>query len=602
MGMRSRSHIVRILSLITILPLILFSSAAHGKPEIGMPVNYDSVKETISRLIKKEMRKNDVAGLSIALVDDQQVVWAQGFGYADEQREIPATPDTVYRIGSLTKLFTVSAAMQLAEQGRLNIDQPLKNYLPEFSILSRFNGAGPITLRHLMTHHAGLPSNLQKGMWSRKPEPFENVVNALKDEYAAYPPGYIFSYSNVGMTLLGHVVERVSGRDYDSYIRESLFQPMNMTRTGFSSSQKTDGLVSKGYHKGKEMEDPLVRDVPAGGMQSTVLDLSRFMQMMFSRGRSNGHQILKPGTLEEMLRPQNADVPLDLGLHIGLGWMLSGLGNIDIQNAGTVAHHAGATLMFHSQMIVLPEHKLGVVVLANSSTASRVVGKTAVRALILALEAKAGIKQPAQTTSAESDVPLTREVLQDGEGLYASILGVVEIKAKVDHFHVKFMNRTLQLEPLADGRFCVKYRLFGLFPLSLGELDNYEISRTAVAGREILTASTKGRELLIAEKIRPVPVPEAWSNRAGEYRISNLGDDFPLMEEIRLRYDDGLLFIECAVPLFFKGTVRFPLKPVSDTEAIIAGLGRGLGETITAVTINGNEALVYSGYHLTKLR
>jgi hypothetical protein len=322
--------------------------------------------------------------------------------------------------------------------------------------------------------------------------------------------------------------------------------------------------------------------------------------MVFAQGRSNHAQILKPETLAQMLRSHNDKVPLDLGLRAGLGWMLSGLGDIDIQDAGIVAHHAGATLVFRSQMILLPEHRLGVVVLANSATAMRTVNKAAVQALTLALEAKTGIKQPVGKRSAERDMPLSREMRSEYAGQYASMVGLAVIKPKSDHFHTRVMNRTLRLVPLTNGRFGVKYRFLGLFPISLGELDFFELSYARIAGHEILTAGTRGRDLLIAEKIHAVPVPETWLKRVGEYRIDNRGDDFLLIEDIHLRYEDGLLLAECAVPLFFKGRVRFPLKPVSDTEAVIAGLGRGLGETIRVIQVKGREALRYSGYALVK--
>jgi len=584
----------------TVFSLMVPSSTAHGKPDNAAPVNYEPAKTAVSLLIKKEMKKNDVTGLSIALVDDQQVVWAEGFGYADEEKELPATPETIYRIGSLTGLFTATAAMQLAEQGKLDIDQPLQTYLPEFSIRSRFNNSGPITIRSLLTHHSGLPSNILKGMWNSKPEPYTNVVSLIREEYVAYPPDSIFSYSSVGTTLVGHVVERVSGRSYVSYINESLLQPLGMAHTGFVPAQKQNGQLSRGYHKGKDMDDPSLRDIPAGGMQSTVLDLGRFMQMIIAQGRSNGNQVLKSDTLANMLKPQNTHIPFDLGLRVGLEWTLSGLGEIDIQNAGTVAHHAGATLLSHSQIIVLPKHALGVIVLSNSSTSSRVVNKAAVRAITLALEAKAGIKQPQQNKPVEVEAPLPQDVLREYAGRYASLAGLAEIKPKSDHLHAELMNRTFQLTPCVDGGYSVKYRLFGLFQFSLGELDYYEFSRDMVAGHEILKASTKGRDFLIAEKIAPTPIPESWKKRAGEYRIANLGDDVPLLEDIHLRFEDGMLLAEYAVPFFIKGKVRYPLRPISDTEAIIAGLGRGMGETIRVVQVNGGEALRYSGYVLVK--
>ena len=142
------------------------------KPEATALGDYEYTKQYMSWLIKKEMKRNNITGLSIALVDGQKVVWSAGFGYADKVNNIPATSQTVYGAGSISKLFTATATMQLAEQGKIDIDKPLQTCLPRFSIKTRFPDAGPITPRNIMTHHSGLPSDLRKGMWSKKPEPF----------------------------------------------------------------------------------------------------------------------------------------------------------------------------------------------------------------------------------------------------------------------------------------------------------------------------------------------------------------------------------------------------------------------------------------------
>lgn len=600
MGSHFQSNIVALfLGVILSFSITSFADAGE-KADVVLQINYDAVKETVSQIIWKEMRKNDVTGLSIALVDGQRVVWAQGFGYADERKDIAATPETVYRIGSLTKVFTALAIMQLAEQGKLGIDEPLKTYLPEFSIHSRFNDEVPITLRDLMTHHSGLPSDFQKGMWSKKPDSFTTVVNLIKDEYTAYPPGFIFSYSNIGYDLLGHVVERVSGQDYSLYVQSALLQPLGMRHSGFTPPAVT-WLLSAGYDKGTETDDPPLRDIPALGMYSTVLDMSRFMEMLFTNGILNNRQVITPATLMEIFKSQNSNIPLDLGLRVGLGWLLGGLGDVDILNAGPVAHHAGATLMFRSQIIMLPRHKLGVVVMANSSTGGRVVSRIAVQAVVTALEVKTGIKQTLLEKPEEVDVELSSEVKQAYSGDYASIVGIAEIIPRSDRFVVEALNRTFQLVPHANGKFGVKYVLLGLFPFSLAALDSYEISHVRIASHEILRASTKGSDLLIAEKIQPLPVPAAWQRRVGRYKIENVGDDVPLLSKFAIRFDNGLLLAECTMPFFLKSAVRYPLKTISDTEVILAGLGgRSMGETIRVVTVNEKEKLVYSGYLLGK--
>jgi len=149
--------------------LLLGCASPVQRPEAIVRGDYGAVREYATRLIEDEMRREGVAGLSIALVDDQKVVWAEGFGFADREGQERATPDTIYRVGSITKLFTATAVMQLAEAGKLAIDQPVSAVLPGFSMRSRFDGAGPVTPRLLMTHHSGLPTDILQGFTQAHP-------------------------------------------------------------------------------------------------------------------------------------------------------------------------------------------------------------------------------------------------------------------------------------------------------------------------------------------------------------------------------------------------------------------------------------------------
>jgi hypothetical protein len=303
-----------------------------------------------------------------------------------------------------------------------------------------------------------------------------------------------------------------------------------------------------------------------------------------------------------MLRPQNAEVPLDLDFRVGLGWMLGGLGDVDLRDSGPVAYHAGATPLFHGQMIVLPERSLGVVVLANSDMSGPVVRKVAAEALKLAFEAKTGRRLSEREKTEGEEGSLSAEALQRYEGWYATLAGAVNVRKSSGGLRADVMNRTVRLIPRADGSLRLQYRFLGLFPVRIDALDGFVVTRTDVAGREILAARRHGRAFPIGERIWPAPVPAAWLGRTGEYEIENPGGDAILPEKVRLRADGGFLFVDFAIPHFFPGTATFAIAPVSDDEAVIRGIGRNMGETVRVVTVNGEERFSYSGYLLRKKR
>jgi CubicO group peptidase (beta-lactamase class C family) len=577
-------------------------SMAPLKPATFARNDYGYAKEYIRWLAHKEMSRNDVTGLSIVLIDDQEIVWAEGFGMADKEKQILASPETIYRVGSISKLFTATAAMQLAEQGKLDIDKPLQTYLPDFSIKRRFPDRTPITPRTLMTHHSGLPSNYDKGMWAKQPEPFANLVTYLRDEHAVLPPNTVFAYSNLGVTLLGLAEERISGRDFASFMRASLLEPMGMAHSSFATEPDTSFVAASAYSNGNKAREPGLRDVPAGGLNSTVLDLSRLVRMVFADGISNGKRIISHESLAEMMRPQNSTIPLDLDFHIGLGWMLGGLGDIDIKNAGPVVHHSGATLYHRGTLVMLPDKKLGVVVLSNSSTAGQVISKLAAETLKLALEAKTGITQPERQRVERMDGKHTipENVLKSYEGRYATFAGIVPVTPKSDYLLADLNGKPLRLVPGADGWLSLKYRLFGLFPISLGDLDYVAVTKDTINGYEIIKMRLDNRELLMGQRIRPAPLSPAMQARVGEYEMINRGNDATMFDRILLKNDNGLLVVEYSIPLFSDEKLSFALQPLSDNEAVICGLGTGTGETLRIAMFEGKEVILFSGYKFRK--
>jgi len=556
---------------------------------------YPATRAQISRLIREEMEKNGVVGLSIALVDDQTVAWAEGFGYADETRHIPASPQTVYRAGSIAKLFTTLAILRLEEQGKVDIDQGLGAFLPQFSVKSRFSAADPVTPRNIMTHHSGLPCDLSKGMWSGME--LTEVTQRLKEEYLAYPPDYVFAYSNLGYTLLGHMVQEVSSRDFVTHMDESVLRPMGMYHSSFALKPHMAPYLAKGYHNGREGRLLPMRDLPAVALYSNVLDLGRFVKTVFAGGQAGRHQVLSTASLEEMWTPQNTDVSLDFDFRIGLGWFLEGRNEGAV---GPVALHGGTTLLFNSQLIILPRHKLGVAVLSNTSQTRYPVAKIADTALKLALKEKTGITPPALASTPEPMPPGTGTTRTPAGGQYATDLGLIEITTKVGQICACNIGANLDVAPLPNGWFQTKKPLLTSLPPGYEALDGMEFTQKDVDGQRVLVMRGKDKEFLLGARVPPRPIPRAWQRRIGRYRVINEDPHFPV-EEMRLETRDGLLYLHYRMPLLSHRGIAVPLAAISDTEAITVGLGRTRGETVRIIQSAGDERLVYSGYHARRI-
>ena len=586
-----------------IVAIALTTGCAHAPvaPPRVTTGDHRSTIQYLTELIRYEMDRNSVTGLSIALVDDQRVVWAEGFGYADKDKGIAATEDTLYRVGSVSKLITDTAAMQLAEQGRLGLDEPVARYVPGFTVRSRFPGTGAITARNLMTHHSGLARDLASTA-GQETQPLADVVERIKDSDAAYPPDLVFSYSNVGLALLGLAVQDIAGAPFAEHMRASLLEPLGMTRSSFDPGPSPLPQMSRGYKSGTVAHETWMHDVPAGGLNSSVADLSRFLEMVFAAGRSGERQVLKPESLSQMLSPQNTASPLDLDFRIGLGWFLDWSST---RSGGLLASHGGDLGEFHSDLVVLPEHKIGVVVLANSGSAA-VVSRIATEALKLALEVKTGIRAPdpvehAKVRRATRSMPTA--VQQEFVGDYTTMMGLAHVFTRGGGLHVRFRGHELDLTPRTDGTFGLDYVWLGLIHVNLGPLGDIGMSRRTVGGREVIIATVGDKQILAGERLTRLGNLEPWRRRLGAYRPVNQNLAGPFIAKIQLSEAYGELFAEIswADDWGTLGSNRVAFMPVSDDEAVQSGPLAGVGEVLRAVAVDGEDRLRFAGVLLQRV-
>ncbi|MCP4195640.1 MAG: beta-lactamase family protein, partial [Proteobacteria bacterium] len=333
--------------------------------------------QEMTEFINAQMSQNDIKGLSIAVVYGDQAVFVKGFGEADQG--VPVDANTTFRLGSVAKVFTGMAAMQLVEQGLIDLDAPLTDYLPEFSVRYHVPVTTPITIRHLMTHQSGLPAGKAKDVYSATPvEHFRELLAYTKDQYAAYPPEYMSSYSNLAVNLLGIVIERVSGQPFESYMQERMFAPLTMS-SSYSGYPAAGSEVARPYgvpfdamnlNSGNTYHDVLyISDTPSADIWSSAADMSLFLRMLLAGGHLGDREIVAEDTLKRMFEVQNSQLPLDFassgGQRWGLSWILYPLQD----PGGMMIGHGGTTGFYHAFLNFVPAYDVGVLVCSNTAHA-----------------------------------------------------------------------------------------------------------------------------------------------------------------------------------------------------------------------------------------
>lgn len=388
---------------------VLLACGGDGKAGPGtlVPEVYREAVAALEGFIQREVESKGIPALSVALVDDQEIVWARGFGEARPGEGIGASPETVYRVGSVSKLFTDMTVMQLVEAGEVELDTPVTDYLPEFSPRNPFGV--PITLRQLMSHRAGLVREPPLGNYFEDTEPtLTATVASLNDTELVHAPGERTKYSNAGIAVVGLVLERLSGKPFVQVLEEEVLRPAGMSRSAFFPREDLLPDLAGAYmwtYDGREFPAPTFQlgMSPAGSLYSTVTDMGRFLSLLFA----GGPPLLSTETLEQMWTPQYAE-PGTAGGY-GLGFRVS-----DFEGTRKVGH-AGAIYGFATELSALPEEKLGVVVVVTMDGANAVSERVADFALRLMRAARAG-----------SPLPLPLETNRLPEGLSARLEGRYE--------------------------------------------------------------------------------------------------------------------------------------------------------------------------------
>ncbi|MEL7530398.1 MAG: serine hydrolase domain-containing protein, partial [Bacteroidota bacterium] len=544
--------------------------------------------------ITKQMKKQNIQGMSIALVDDQEILWSEGFGFANVAEGKKADENTLYRVGSISKVFTAMAIMQLVEQGKLDLDAPVSTYIPEFAPKSHHPDPTPITTRHILTHQSGLPSDIMKNFFMNGGVKFNAIVDLLNEEYVCEEPNTIWSYSNAGFSLLGVIIERVSGEDFFAYTQQHLFKPMEMPNAYFKLREDMKAMYAMGYiGKGEAYDEPVLRDAPAGLMHANVAEMAHFMQMLNNGGKYKEQQILQAETLAQMLQVQEGAGEIDYDLKMGLCFFR--FDRTDYDFAGGFAGHGGDTRAYHAQFAWLPEQKLSLVILTNSEEGGNLAASLKTKILLEALKIRKELAPPeAEETEEEAPKikakPKEDSFLAEQAGYYALGFYPIKLSYKKGRLYGNVQGTKAEIIPNNQGSYTPRFKLG---PIPITQKDRW-LSFEEVTGLPIIKGEMTNREGVFAYKIEPNEITETWSNRYGSYLLvdkPSSEDAYNFLVKFELTEKDGLLYLTSKEHEGEGETMNLGINPISDEQARVYGFGRNCGGTIFAYERDGKSYL-----------
>ena len=394
------------------LSLAAFAPASAAAEQPALPRTVADAEAGLAALVESGVVSSAIAGLT----DLHGTVWTGSAGVVDADGTTPS-PTTRYGIGSISKMLATTAIMQLVDQGKVGLDQPVVKYLPQFTM--RSPQYRQITVRMLLNHTAGLPGTSYGDSATTTPYPQypQAVMANLAKSSLKTTPGAMSVYCNDCFTVAGEVVAAVSGMTYPAYVQRNIFAPLGMTHSGYlGEGVPARGTFARVVAGGADLPLEIVNAPAAGGMWSTAPDMARFARMLLNRGTVDGRTILTPAAVAEMGRLQIATTldPVDrAALAYGLGW-----DNVHEVNLAAIGQRAwskdGDSADYHANLVVLPDAGIAAFVagagnMFSSHQAAALAQRIAMHALaergdIASVPSPMSAKQPAAATASEDDV------------------------------------------------------------------------------------------------------------------------------------------------------------------------------------------------------
>lgn len=496
---------------------------SHNTGNISYRQEYIYILKDIEHQINKLMRKKHLPGLAITIVEDQDIVYQQAFGMSDIENSIEVTTKSVFKLYSVAKLFTAIEIFREVEEGLVDLDNSILDYLPDLSIQSRNYADRSITVKSILAHRSGLPRNGCVLIPDGNPDinSLEKFERATAGCYLAYPVAYRYHYSNLGYNLLGRIIEQNRNAGFSPYMRDHLLYDLGMRNSTFSFHDISDPKhVANGYeyyqHKYYPLTQTDIKNVPSGNLYSTIEDLSVFLKTVI-----NNEVFKSEGTMSEMFKDHFSKVTDPETM--GLGWKTTKIDGSEFM----AWHDGGPGEGIGSLVAFLPYKKLGIAIVANSTSfESSISVPLAMEILKDILQAKSEIEY--HNSEKPGRIETERQLLSIYEGKYIAFSRVMDVKAKNNKLKGRIGPFDLDLIPVNETEFMISHWMdrIGLTKIIKPPIDfnkiKVEFFKSATTDSSYMILNLDNISFEICPKY-PIhfSVPGNWDDLTGEYKMAD---------------------------------------------------------------------------------
>ena len=546
-------------------------------------MNHNELDKAFCQTVKKANK----GAISAVLFHAEGIIYEIHDGMIARNANISPSSKSLYMIASNTKVLTTLGILRLWEDQKLDVYEDIRKYIPEFSVQSRV-GEHPFTIEDFLMHRSGLVCDMYKYMLGNRYE-YTDIIEGLHETYRTSFPKEMFSYSNLGFTLLGVVIERVSGFKYADFMQKYLFEPMDMEVYFCMEKDLPEEVSQRVAHcydkKGKRQYDPLACLLPAGSCTyTTIADLAKIGQLLLNKGVYKDKRLYREKTIEWM-----EDLPiydeLDKELSV-IGHSLFHHNLFTDYETGPILGHGGNTVYHHSLFDFLPEEKIGCIVFSNFEDAPLLVEKIR-KALLDEYLKQEGFskKQIHKRKTVKTDI--TRYIKK-----YDTVLGPVsfclndagDLQVKIDSFLIPV--RTLE----GGWVECILPKPLKALPEEIRTLHHAYLKQAVYFGHEVLMLEYNGVKKVIGCQYTEPAINDKWLKAIGSYQPYDMAHEG--YQGMDLHLENGELVLVLKI---IGENLKYYLHVLNEGEAIVKGFGRNCLQTVTLKTDEGKYVLKCDG-------